>query len=165
MKRRFAIIVVCCLLFVSCMIPVYAETAASAVQSYSTVTSDGDCQVSITVTFRLEQAVSDITFPVPANASNVKKDGSLVRTTKTDTATYIELGDYIGGLIGTFTMRFEYTLPGVVKNVVVDNKGNLMLELPLLSGFAFPVETMERMNIRETSGVVMVQSSTPSARY
>ena len=42
MKRRFAIIVVCCLLFVSCMIPVYAETAASAVQSYSTVTSDGD---------------------------------------------------------------------------------------------------------------------------
>lgn len=143
MKRRFAIIVVCCLLFVSCMIPVYAETAASAVQSYSTVTSDGDCQVSITVTFRLEQAVSDITFPVPANASNVKKDGSLVRTTKTDTATYIELGDYIGGLIGTFTMRFEYTLPGVVKNVVVDNKGNLMLELPLLSGFAFPVETMD----------------------
>ena len=143
MKRCLATLLICCLLLVSCFIPVYAETAASAVQSYSTITSDGDCQVSITVTFRLEQAVSDITFPVPANATNVKKDGSFVRTTKTANATFIELGDYVGGLIGTFTMRFEYTLPNVVKNVVEDNKGNLVLELPLLSGFAYPVENMD----------------------
>ncbi len=139
MKRRIAVFVLCCLLAVSCFVTVYAETAASAVQSYSTVTSDGSCQVSITVTFRLEQATSDISFPIPAEATNIKKDGSLVRTSRSGSVTHIELGDYIGGLVGSFTMRFEYTLPAVIQNV----EGDLFLELPLLSGFAYPVEMMD----------------------
>ena len=143
MKRRLAMLLLCCALLASCIVSVYAETAASAIQNYSTVTSNGDCQVSVTVTFRLEQAVSDIYFPLPANAENIKRDGSGARTTATATSIHVELGDVIGGLVGTFTMRFEYTLPGVVKNVVVDQKSNLVLELPLLSGFAYPVENLD----------------------
>ncbi len=139
MKRRITMLVLCCLLAASCIISVCAANAASMVQSYSTVTTDGSCQVSITVTFRLEQAVSDLTFPLPANATDVKKDGSFVRTTQTGNATYVELSDFVGGLAGTFTMRFEYRIPGVLKNM----EGNLILELPLLSGFAFPVENMD----------------------
>ncbi len=139
MKRRISVLLLCCLLAASCIISVCAANAASMVQSYSTVTSGGDCQVSVTVTFRLEQAVEDITFPLPANATDVKKDGSYVRTTQTAGATYVELRDYVGGIAGTFTMRFEYTVPNVLKNV----EGNLILELPLLSGFAYPVENMD----------------------
>ena len=86
MKRLLQILTLVLLLAGVFCIPVSAESAATQVDYQATVTSDGDCQVSITVTFRLEQAVSDITFPVPANATNVKKDGSFVRTTKTANA-------------------------------------------------------------------------------
>ena len=143
MKRKLVTFLLCVLLLGACILPVAAETAASMIQNYSTVTSDGDCQVSVTVTFRLEQAMDEIRFPLPPGASNIKRDGSLARTTLASNAVYVELGDVIGGLIGTFTMRFEYTLSDVVVNVVENQKSNLVLQLPLLSGFAYPVEHME----------------------
>ena len=143
MKRRLAVLLVCVLMAAACIVPVAAETAASMIQNYSTVTSNGDCQVSVTVTFRLEHATETIRFPLPAGAENVRRDGSQAQTTSTANAVYVELSDVIGGLVGTFTMRFEYTLSDVVVNVVEDQKSNLVLQLPLLSGFAYPVESME----------------------
>ena len=144
MSRRITCLILCCILLLSCAVTAYAETAAVNVTSYSTVTSNGECQVSITVTIRLEEAVSNLSFPLPREAQNVKKDGSMAHTTKTANATLVDLSSSIGNLIGTFTMRFEYTLPNAVKNVVdEEGKSNLVLELPLLSGFAYPVESLD----------------------
>lgn len=144
MKRRAACLLLCCILVLSCAVTVYAETAATNVTSYSTVTSNGECQVTVTVTIRLENATNDISFPLPKDAQNIKKDGSSVRVTHTANAAEVDLSDYVGNLIGTFTMRFEYTLPSAVKNVIgEDGKGNLVLELPLLSGFSYPVESLD----------------------
>ena len=144
MKRRVICLILCYILLLSCAITAYAETAAVNVTSYSTVTSNGECQVSVTVTIRLEEAVSNLSFPLPRDAQNVKKDGSMAHTTKTANATLVDLSGSIGNLIGTFTMRFEYTLPNAVRNVVdEEGKGQLVLELPLLSGFAYPVESLD----------------------
>ena len=144
MKRRVVCLILCTILLLSCAVTAYAQTAAINVTSYSTVTSNGECQVSVTVTVRMEEAVSNLSFPLPKDAQNVKKDGSMAHTTKTANATLVDLSNSIGNLIGTFTMRFEYTLPNAVKNVVdEDGKTHLMLELPLLSGFAYPVESID----------------------
>ena len=144
MSRRIICLILCSLLLLTCAVTAYAETAAVNVTSYSTVTSNGECQVSVTVTIRLEEAVSNLSFPLPREAQNVKKDGSMAHTTKTANATLVDLSNSIGNLIGTFTMRFEYTLPNAVKNVVdEEGKGRLVLELPLLSGFAYPVESLD----------------------
>ena len=144
MSRRIICLILCSLLLLTCAVTAYAETAAVNVTSYSTVTSNGECQVSVTVTIRLEEAVSNLSFPLPREAQNVKKDGSMAHTTKTANATLVDLSNSIGNLIGTFTMRFEYTLPNAVKNVVdEEGKGHLVLELPLLSGFAYPVESLD----------------------
>ena len=144
MSRRIICLILCSLLLLTCAVTAYAETAAVNVTSYSTVTSNGECQVSVTVTIRLEEAVSNLSFPLPREAQNVKKDGSMAHTTKTANATLVDLSNSIGNLIGTFTMRFEYTLPNAVKNVVdEEGKTHLELELPLLSGFAYPVESLD----------------------
>lgn len=144
MKRRIVCLCLCCILLAACAVTAYAETAAVNVTSYSTVTSDGQCQVTVTVTIRLEEPVSELTFPLPRDAQNVKKDGGSVHTVKTENATLVDLSSALSNLIGTFTMRFEYTLPNAIQNVVDENgKGNLVLQLPLLSGFAYPVETVD----------------------
>ena len=144
MSRRIICLILCSLLLLTCAVTAYAETAAVNVTSYSTVTSNGECQVSVTVTIRLEEAVSNLSFPLPREAQNVKKDGSMAHTTKTANATLVDLSGSLSNLIGTFTMRFEYTLPNAVKNVVdEEGKGHLVLELPLLSGFAYPVESLD----------------------
>ena len=144
MSRRITCLILCCILLLSCAVTAYAETAAVNVTSYSTVTSNGECQVAITVTIRLDEAVNNLSFPLPREAQNVKKDGSMAHTTKTANATLVDLSSSIGNPIGTFTMRFEYTLPNAVKNVVdEEGKTHLELELPLLSGFAYPVESLD----------------------
>ena len=144
MSRRIICLILCSLLLLTCAVTAYAETAAVNVTSYSTVTSNGECQVSVTVTIRLEEAVSNLSFPLPREAQNVKKDGSMAHTSKTANATLVDLSGSLSNLIGTFTMRFEYTLPNAVKNVVdEEGKTHLELELPLLSGFAYPVESLD----------------------
>lgn len=139
MKRRGIILLLCLVLLLSCAVTAGAESAATSVISYSTVTSNGDCQVSVTVTLRLEEAMNTIQFPVPQNAANIKKDGSLVPTSSGGGVTLVDLSGTLGGLVGTFTVRLDYTIPGAVKNV----EGNLILDLPLLCGFSYPVETMD----------------------
>ena len=54
MKRIATMMIVCVLLLGIFVMPVSAESAASRIDTRMTVTSDGDCLVSMTVTLRLE---------------------------------------------------------------------------------------------------------------
>ena len=145
MFRRLFGIAVCLLLVFNLVLTVRAETAASNIQNFCTVTADGDCRVSLTVTINLETPLETLTFPLPLEAENITRDGSGVNTRKTEVATEVDITKAVRGLTGQVTMRFDYTIPGVVSMVESETEPGTYvptLELPLLCGFSYPVETM-----------------------
>ena len=146
--KRILSLLICALLLMGCLcIPVSAESAASNVNLMATVNSEGDCLVTMTVNLRLEANVDKLYFPLPLNAKNITLNGSNVTTTRSSTATLVNISKLSDGYVGELAMRFEYTLPDAVqvKNVSKDAKKTdwkLMLEIPLLSGFDYPVESL-----------------------
>lgn len=152
MKRLLMLIALLCALFGTLCITASADSYATLVESYSTINSDGDCLVNLTVTLHLENT-SDMTFPLPANATDITMNNSSARITKTADATYVDISKVTEGLVGDFTMRFDYTLPKAVKvKELADNASDaekeafkqapLQLTLPLLCGFAYPVQNL-----------------------
>lgn len=139
MKRRLVmLLVLLCLLASVFPLAASAESVASKVETYCTVNTDGDCLVSLTATLHLETAEESLTFPLPANASNITMNGASAKTTKTSAAIEVDISKVTSGLTGDFTVRFDYTIPGAVK---VNEDRHLQLTLPLLCGFAYPVQT------------------------
>ena len=128
-----------------------AESYATLVENYSTVNADGDCLVNLTVTLHLDNAGDNMTFPLPPNATNVTMSGSSVKTTKTDEAVHVDISKVTAGLVGDFTLRFDYTVPGAVKvkttepqtDAEKENWVPLEMTLPLLNGFAYPVQNLQ----------------------
>ena len=127
------------LLILLLAIPVSAVTGASTMESYTTVSSDGTCQVSMVATVHLEQATEDLTFPIPKDASDVTLNGAHVRTQNGGYVRLIDLSELFGGFAGDYTINIHYTLTGAVHTAA---NGAMTLELPLLSGFAYPIERM-----------------------
>jgi len=153
MKRFLMLIALFCLLFGTLCITASADSYATLVESYSTVNSDGDCVVNMTVTLHLENA-SDMTFPLPANATDITMNNGSARTTQTADAIFVDISKVTEGLVGDFTLRFDYTLPKAVKvKTLADNATDaekeafenapLQLTLPLLCGFAYPIQNLQ----------------------
>ncbi|MGN0976994.1 MAG: DUF2207 family protein, partial [Faecousia sp.] len=147
MRRLLTLLAVCVVLTGILCIPASAETSASKVDLYCTVTADGDCQVSMTVTLRLEEAHDQMTFPLPANAKNITMNHSSASTTKTDSAIEVDISKITKGYVGEASLFFEYTIPEAVK-VSADQSSKLIadrtlqLDIPLLCGFEYPVESL-----------------------
>ena len=139
MKRRIFAAVLCCMLIFGCAITARADSAATYVENMTTITSDGECSVNLRVTIHLESIVEDITFPVPLGATDIEVNGGRCSTSKTDNAILVDISKIAGGVIGDITIRIDYKL----KKTVAMNQGKMMLTLPLISGFAYPVESME----------------------
>lgn len=139
--RRMLILAMTLVLLVCLMIPtVFAETGANSVSIYATVSQDGSCQVTATVLLHLEQAVGDLSFPVPLEAESVTLNGSRVRAAKTATARQVDLSDIAGNLVGEFSITITY----ILRDLVSYNDINVLeLQLPLLSGFAYPIQQLE----------------------
>ena len=147
MKRFFTMLVLCLCLAGIIAIPAYAESTASKVESYVTVNSDGDCLVATTVTLHLESSYEKLVFPLPADAEGITMNGMSVRVNTTPTATEVDMARATSGLIGDFTVRFDYTIPKAVKVIPFETENKkqsayLQLQLPLLSGFSLPVDTL-----------------------
>lgn len=148
MKKRILACALCLMMVFFLAVPVSAENASSGVSSLTTVTTDGNCVVSMTVTLRLDTPVEGLTFPLPRDAQNIKRDGSLVRSRQTVNAVLVELSS-LNGFVGETTMNFTYELKGVValaeadEGTKTDKEPELTLTLPLLSGFTYPIENMK----------------------
>lgn len=137
MLRRMLIAFLCCLLLVT---TVYADNSASGVENLSTVYADGSCQVSLNVTIQLDTPPTGLTFPVPRSAKNVAVNGSSVRTTRSkdsDQLALISLSN-LDGMVGSYTMTVSYLL----SDVITSQEDKLILEIPLISGFEYPVRDM-----------------------
>lgn len=116
-----------------------AESAASKIDLYCTVNTDGDCLVSMTVNLRIEASDNGLTFPLPYNADKITMNGSSVGSSRVGDKTLVAVGQTIGGMTGEFPLRFDFTIPKAVK--VTDNK-QLQLVIPMLCGFDYPVESL-----------------------
>lgn len=137
--RRVCILIAITVLLFSLAVGASAVTGASSVGSYATVSADGSCQVTMTVTLHLEQEVSELYFPVPSNASDITLNGSRTWTTGADGVRRVDLSKLVGGALGDFTVNIHYTLSNVIQKT---EAGTLELQIPLLSGFSYPVSAM-----------------------
>jgi len=122
------------------------ETRASSVQMIATVSNDGSCQVTSTITLHVETPLEDLTYPVPVSASNVTLNGSPVLTEKTDQARLVKLSKVLNGMSGDFVFTIGYTFHSVVKTVESseeDVADRLQVTLPMLAGFAYPIDQFQ----------------------
>ena len=139
MRRVYMVILAIALLF-GLTVSVSGATGASKVGVYATVAADGSCQVTTTATLHLEQGISQMYFPVPGNASDITLNGSRVWATASDGVRRVNLSDIVENMVGDFTVTMNYTIRNVVEQT---EQETLQLNLPLLSGFAYPVKEME----------------------
>lgn len=135
--RRFLLILLCCMLLTT---GVFCADQASAIQSAATVDADGGCQVTMIATIHLDYGDTNLTFPLPRDAKNVRVNNSWASSSRTDTALEVDISRFTGGVAGDFTLSFTYALSGVVKT---EGELGQVLTLPLLCGFAYPVEKLE----------------------
>lgn len=119
---------------------VFAQSSATVVDNQCTVTSDGYCDVTLNVTLNLEQPAANLTFPLPKNAKDVTMNGGSVRTYGSADDANVILADLSGlnGIVGSYSMTFRYGISNVLKTV----EKKLYMEIPLLCGFDYPVETL-----------------------
>ena len=140
--RKAAVLLLCVILLAGAFVlPVSAESVASRVDTIVTVTSEGDCIVSSTVRLSLDSPVDTLTYPVPLGATDISLNGGMARTSKSATATEVDVSRAIGSMAGEVSLALNYNIPGAVK-AVKGEKGEryLQLELPLLSSFSLPVQ-------------------------
>ena len=143
MKRRILAAVLCCLMLFGLAVTVSADSTASYVENITTVTSNGSCSVSLRVNIHLEAPDQTLTFPVPLGATNIEVNNSGATTSRSANAIEIDLGRVVGGVVGDHTVKIDYDLNGVVEMIQTEEGYKMMLTLPLISGFSYPVESMK----------------------
>lgn len=153
LKRLLTLLFTLVLLLGVLVMPASAESAASTVDLYCTVNTDGDCLVTMQVTLRLENSYDSLSFPLPATAKSITLNGSNVSSTRTDSAVMVDISRITRDYLGDAILRFEYTIPDAVrvnKESVLEKLKNgeeltdrLILEIPMLCGFELPVESLK----------------------
>ena len=138
--RRLVAGLLCLMLMLSVSVTGWAASSASSGTLSATVAENGSCQVALELQLHLESADKDLTFPLPRGARNVTLNGSSARTRRSGDYILVDLGRLVGSATGDFSVRLQYSLPNVVD---YNEIGQLELTLPMLSGFAYPVEQMQ----------------------
>lgn len=139
--RRIFIAVLCVIMLTTL---VYADSCATGVESWSTVTATGSCQVTMTVRINMDSPASGLTFPLPRGAKNVAVNGSSARTYSSPTDPNVVLTDlsFLNGYMGESVVTFSYVLDDVLitERNEETKKSVLMMYIPLLCGFDYPVQ-------------------------
>lgn len=136
--RRIAMVFTALILVISMATVVWAASA-SGVTSHTTVDRDGSAKVTMTATLHLDSASEDLTFPVPAEATNVTLNGDRVSTKKSGNVRLIDLDRELKTVAGDVSISISYGLPDVIHP---GEAGGLELRIPMLSGFAYPIRDL-----------------------
>jgi len=120
-----------------------ADSAASSVQLYVTVNEDGVADITMTVRLRIEEAVDALYYPLPLAATDIRLNDNGVNSTKGTSSIQVRLDKDVT-YIGEHVLTFRYKIPDVVKMVEdpATKKSRLTLNLPLLCGFEYPVQSV-----------------------
>ena len=121
-------------LFCICLLwmPVSAASAAESVQTTVLVADDGSCSITMRFTLQLEQE-EKLELPLPAQAQDVRLDGKFRTPSAQGDRLVLSLPKMEPGL---HIFEVSYTLSGVV----TQKSGGLWVDVPLLTGFSYPVE-------------------------
>lgn len=152
---RFLALLCCLVLVLGLCVNVSAadNTRAYSVNIFATVSADGSCEVTSTVALHVEEPQDKLTYPVPAAASNITLNGSPVLTEKTDQARLVNISRVLNGMSGDFSFTVSYSIHSAVDPVAAETvpgeeeaetpAKKLQLELPLLAGFAYPIDELQ----------------------
>ncbi|MBQ4641575.1 MAG: DUF2207 domain-containing protein [Oscillospiraceae bacterium] len=138
--RRIAILFVLLALLAGLAFSAEAASAATRIQVGGTASSSGMAQMTMTATIHLDQPVEELLFPLPGTATNITMNGSRASSYVRDGVRYVNLTKIIGQTSGDFTFVFNYLLEDVI---VINEAGLTELQIPLLAGFAYPVNGLE----------------------
>lgn len=142
LSRIIMIILCVCLLAMA----VHAASGATEVRVQAAVSSDGRCQVNLMVNLHLDNPASGLTFPLPRGAENVTMNGASLRTYSSASDPNVIVADLsdLNGIVGDYTLNFSYTMPDVLRSEQNEKtkKMHLVMEIPLLCGFDYPVDQM-----------------------
>lgn len=135
--RRICVFLALLLLISMLALPIVA-TGATRLQSQATVSTDGSCQVSLTLGLHLDNTVSDLYFPLPLEAEDILLNGSRASTKISDGAIQVKIPI---SAAGDYTVTLQYRLPALLNM----DEQKLVLTLPILSRFPYPIASLELM--------------------
>lgn len=138
--RKFAVLVAVLCLLCTMVVGANAATGAKSVSTHATVTADGSCQITLVAALHLDAPVENLRFPLPKDAGNITVNGSRAKIKNENGLKQVDISGFVGKTAGDFTLTFNYSLPDLVHT---NEAGLLELTLPLLSGFAYPVQALE----------------------
>lgn len=138
--RRFFAVLLGLVLLLALSVTVFGAEYASQVNVFAVVNQDESCQITVTAALHIENNDGNLRFPVPAEATAVSLNGSRVWTSKTDQVQYIDISGAVHNMVGDFTVTISYSLPDVIHT---SEAGMPQLQLPMLSGFAHPVDKLD----------------------
>ena len=133
--RRILIAILCLMLLTTA---VSAAGSVSSLQSNTVISTDGTCKVTLTLQLSVDGNGGDLRFPLPGNAKDITLNGERAEAQWSDSKRWVDLSSSVYGA-GSHSVTVHYSLP----DLVVEEKSGLVLTLPLLSGFSYPVEEMK----------------------
>lgn len=133
--RKVFLFILCILMLTTA---VSAAGSVTTMQSNTTVSSDGSCQISLVLQLSVDGGDGDLRLPLPRDARNISLNGGGAKTTYEDSLRWVDLSSAVYGS-GNFTVTVQYSLP----DRVTAEKKSLVLTVPLLSGFSYPIERMD----------------------
>ncbi len=135
--RRFCCLILAILAIFSLAITGFA-TGLTDAKTSAILTSNGTCQFTLSATITVDN-LDDLVFPIPADATRIIVNGSKRVSAKTvGNSLHLDLSDVYSGP-GTFPLNITYEL----SNCIHETENGLELQLPMLSGFAYPVDGFE----------------------
>lgn len=126
--KILALLLCLCLL----ALPAAAVSVADSVQTTASVDSNGSCYITMRLQLRLERE-EKLTLPLPSEAKEVRLSGRLRSPAWQGGQFVLQLPRLDAGV---HTLEISFRLDCAV----TEKDGGLWLEVPLLTGFAYPVE-------------------------
>lgn len=136
--RRLILVGLCWMLVLGLAMPVAAVNSVTRADLTAVVDENGSCQLQLAMQLQLDYLPAELYFPLPEDARSVTVNGESARTSQTGGVTMVELTSFLSG-DPTVKLELQYTLPNVVSR---NDLGVLQIDLPLLSGFSFPVDQL-----------------------
>lgn len=135
--RRMCALILCLMLLTT---TAYAANGVSSANSTATVSLSGECEITLSATIRLDEAVSGLRFPLGQNVSGVSLNGGGARVKREKDGTWVNLS-HLNNQTGSFPVTLHYTVSRVVTQE--DGAQEQVVTIPLLSGFPYPVEQFQ----------------------
>lgn len=138
MKRLLPLIMILLCLLGLCT-PAFARSNAQQMNCEAEIKKDGSCDVTIRASVVFDETVRDPQFPIPKGATMATLNGSAVNSDSGKLTDTIALSGVTGNVAGTYSLVITYRLDQVVQT---QEDGKMLLELPILSGFGYPVDEL-----------------------